>query len=149
MVRNAPEPYHLYEWDIHKGCIMTQEDINRNEWVAFCESFGREHQDWLVNVEVLHQNGAKEVVGHSAVLENIAVAGDGDVPKKVLISFTKTRDERRVFEVPRPDAMRLTKNDRGADDTLIIESDNGDTTTICLHSPQLPDEFTELHTTQS
>lgn len=128
---------------------MTQEDINRNEWEAFVESFGREHQDWLVNVEVLHQNGSKEIVGHSAVLENIAVTGDGNQSKKVLISITKTEDEKRIYEVPRPDAMRLTKNDRGADDTLIIESDNGDTTTICLHSPQLPDEFTELQTTQS
>ncbi len=128
---------------------MTQEDINRDEWAAFCESFGREHQDWLVNVEVLHQNGAKEIVGHSAVLEKIAVTVNREKPKNVLISITKTRDEKRVYEVPRPDAMRLTKNDRGADDTLIIESDNGDTTTICLHSPQLPDEFIELQTTQS
>lgn len=128
---------------------MTQEDINRNEWVAFCESFGREHQEWLVDVAVEHVNGAKEIVGHSAILENIAVSGDGEVPNKVLISFTKTEDERRVHEVPRPEAMRLAKNDRGADDTLIIESDNGDTTTICLHSPELPDDFIELQTTQS
>jgi hypothetical protein len=128
---------------------MTQEDINRNEWVAFCESFGREHQDWLVNVEVVHQNGAKEIVGHGAVLENITVSGDGDAPGKVLISISKTQDERQVHEVTKPEAMRLAKNDRGADDTLIIESDNGDTTTICLHSPELPDEFTELQTTQS
>lgn len=127
---------------------MTEEDIHRNEWVAFCESFGREHQDWLVNIEVLHQNGSKEIVGHTALLENIAVTGDGETPKKVLISYTKTEDERRVLEVPQPDAMRLTRTDRGADDTLIIESDNGDTTTICLHSPQLPDEFTDFLTTQ-
>jgi hypothetical protein len=128
---------------------MTQEDINRNEWAAFCESFGREHQDWLVNVEVVHQNGAKEIVGHSAVLDNIAVSGDGDAPGTVLISITKTEDVRQVHEVTKPEAMRLAKNDRGADDTLIIESDNGDTTTICLHSPEFPDEFTELQTTQS
>ncbi len=128
---------------------MTQEDINRNEWVAFCESFGREHQDWLVNVEVLHDNGALEIVGHDAVLENIAVSGNANQPSKVLISITKTKDEKRVYEVPNPDSMRLTKNDRGADDSLIIESDNGDTTTICLHIPQLPDDFIELHTTQS
>ncbi len=127
---------------------MTQEDINRNEWAAFVESFGREHQDWLVSVEVVHQNGAKEIVEHDAVLENIAASPGGRVPEKILISLTKTEDEKQVHEVPRPDAMRLERNDRGADDSLIIESDNGDTTTICLHAPQLPDEFTELQTTQ-
>jgi len=131
------------------GIIMTQEDINRSEWMAFCESFGREHQDWLVNVEVQHDNGALEIVGHDAILENIAVSGSTDEPGKVLISFTKTEDEKRVYEVLNPDAMRLTKNDRGADDSLVIESDNGDTTTICLHNPELPDDFIELQTTQS
>ncbi|RPH33698.1 hypothetical protein EHM92_08140 [bacterium] len=127
---------------------MTQEDIHRDEWVAFCESFGREHQDWLVNVEVLHQNGAKDIVGHSALLENIAVSPDGPDPGKILISISKTEEERRVHEVARPEAIRVEKNDRGAHESLLIESDNGDTTIICLHSPSLPDDFTELSTTQ-
>jgi hypothetical protein len=135
--------------NIHQRKSMTQADINRHEWVAFCESFGREHQEWLVDVEVEHLNGAKEIVGQSAILENIAVSGDGEVPNKVLINFIRTEYERRVREVRRPEAMRLAKNDRGADDALIIGSDNGDTTTSCLRSPKLPDDIIELQTTQS
>ncbi len=113
---------------------MVQEDINYDEWEAFCETFGREHQNWLVNVEVLTLNGTKDIVEHSALLKGIAIQEDKEGPR-VLISYSKTSDERRVHEVQSPTVVRAEKNDRGAYETLRIESDTGDTTVISLHSP--------------
>lgn len=113
---------------------MVQEDINYDEWEAFCETFGREHQNWLVNVEVLTLNGTKDIVEHSALLKGIAIEEDKEGPK-VLISYSKSSDERRVHEVQSPTVVRAEKNDRGAYETLQIESETGDTTIICLHSP--------------
>ena len=113
---------------------MVQEDINYDEWEAFCETFGREHQDWLVNVEVLTSNGTKDVVEHSALLKGIAIEEDKEGPK-VLISYSRISEEGRVHAVQSPTVVRAEKNDRGAYETLQIESEKGDTTIIALHSP--------------
>lgn len=93
-------------------------DIERNDWGSFFESFTRSHERWLVHVD-----GEKE----SLPLEGI-VARD----IRIVIHLGADVRHHRVITI---DAARVTVEQGGGKDEVVIESTDRHTTRLGLRAP--------------
>ncbi len=120
---------------------MAERDIPTGEWEAFIESFGMEHNGWVVNIEQHDQNGVPTDVEHDMVLNGIfVVPGEGD-KSGIFITLTKETDIRRTHHVTDPVNVRLEESVGGTHNALTIESADGRLTELHLRPPQLPDRL--------
>jgi hypothetical protein len=118
---------------------MPTRDIPRDQWTSFLDGFSRQHEHWLVNVEVLTDGlGAqrevreKSLIGVSADLKNgttnaiSIMAGDRD-------------DDHVNHIVNRPTRVALEETSEGAHRGLRIEAEDGQTTLLLFRSPARPE----------
>jgi len=118
---------------------MPTRDIPREQWTTFLDGFSRQHERWLVNVEVVTDGlGAhrelreKGLIGVSADLKNggtnaiSIMAGDSD-------------DDHVNHIINRPTRVALEETNDGAHRGLRIEAEDGQTTLLLFRSPARPE----------
>lgn len=114
-------------------------EIPRDEWVAFFDSFSRQHDGWLSTVEVREAEiGAqtqiqwleKALMGITADLTQ----QDGDV---ISILVGGKSDDHVAHIIRAPSHVRLQETQEGAHEALHIEAENGATTLLRFRSPIL------------
>jgi len=117
---------------------MPTRDIPREEWPAFLDSFSRQHERWLVNVEVITDGlGAhrevreKGLIGISADLKR-----NGDA---ISIMAGDRSDDHVNHIINRPTRVALEQTKEGADKGLRIEAEDGQTTLLLFRSPARPE----------
>jgi hypothetical protein len=114
-------------------------EILRGEWVNFLDGFSRQHEGWLVTVEVLGAEIGAQVEAQELPLEGITAelkAGGEDV---INIMLGGKSTGRVTHNVPRPTHVRIEQTESGADMTLQIESGGGVTTLVRFRSAILPE----------
>jgi hypothetical protein len=114
-------------------------EIPRDEWAGFLDSFSRQHEGWLVTVEVLGTEIGAQVEAEGKPLEGITAdlkAGGEDVITIILGGGPRGRVTHNVTQ---PAHVRIEQTEGGADMTLQIESGGGVTTLVRLRSAMLPE----------
>jgi Family of unknown function (DUF5335) len=120
--------------------MLTQE-IPRNEWPEFFNRFSRQHEGWLVTLEVFSPDfGAQEEV-HDLPLEGIAIS-ENDNAGAIAISAGKTSDDHLTHTVVAPLRVWIEKTFQGADEALEIESED-DTKTLLRFRSAVPPEMVD------
>jgi hypothetical protein len=113
-------------------------EIPRDEWVEFLDSFSRQHEGWMVTVEVFGAEIGAQVEAEELTLEGItADLKDGENVISVIVGKRPT--EHITHNIAQPTSIRIEQTEGGADMALQIESGDGMTTLVRFRSAVLPE----------
>jgi hypothetical protein len=114
-------------------------EIPREEWGEFLDSFSRQHEGWLVTVEVLGTEIGAQVEAEGKPLEGITAELKDDDVDSIIITVGLTPAEHVTHNITAPTHIRLEQAENGANMALQIESSEGVTTLVRLRSAMLPE----------
>jgi hypothetical protein len=105
-----------------EGAIMPTQEIPRNEWKTFLDSFSQQHEGWLSTLEILGADiGAQQEAG-DLPLEGITAAVKDDVPETITITLGETSEDHVTHTVTAPTRVWLEQTLEGENAALEIES---------------------------
>ena len=119
---------------------MPAQEIPRDAWVAFFESFSGQHRGWLSTVEVLGAAPCGQLEPRARALLRIT-AGINDQGEDSISIIARDRPHDHIADITHiikvPSRVRLMETEEGAHEGLEIESKNGETTVVRFRSPIL------------
>jgi len=117
---------------------MPTQEIQRNEWVSFFDSFSRRHRGWLVTVEIMDPEIGDQTEARDLPLEGITAELNERGTDQIEIIVGNQADSHVSNSVVDPKQVWLKSSDLGADEVLEIKRENG-TVLIRFRSAVLPE----------
>jgi hypothetical protein len=114
-------------------------EIPREEWTGFMDSFSRQHEGWLVTVEVMGREIGAQVEAEGKPLEGITAELKDGGDALISITVGMTPEEHVTHNITGPTHVRIEQSENGADMALQIESSDGEATLVRLRSAMLPE----------
>jgi hypothetical protein len=115
-------------------------EIPREEWAEFMASFSRQHEGWLVTVEVMDSEIGAQVEAEGKPLEGItAELNKGGREDLISITVGQLPAEHVTHNIAAPTHLRIEQDENRADMALQIESAEGTITLVRLRSAMLPE----------
>jgi hypothetical protein len=105
-------------------------DIPREEWKEFLETFSRQHEGWLVTIEVVGAETGAQIEAEEKPLDSITVELKGGGGDSISIAVGITPVERVEHSIMSPTHVRVEQAESGADMTLQVESQDRATTLL-------------------
>ena len=121
---------------LEKGFAMKTKYIPRNQWREFFDIFSRQHEGWLVTLEILGADIGAQVEERSLAFEGIVEEVQGN---EILIMFGAKPDDHITHSISDPATVSLEQTDEGADAALAIKSADGVTALLRFRSAVLPE----------
>lgn len=118
---------------------MRTREIPRDEWVAFFDGFSRQHEGWLVTIEVLGSELGAQVEARELRLEGITADLKGGDEDTISIMVGETPDDHITHVITAPSHVHLEQTQEGANEALQIESGDRVTTLLRFRSAMLPE----------
>lgn len=118
---------------------MKTKEIPRNEWPAFFDSFSRQHEDWLITLEVFGTEIGAQVEERELPFAGIVAERDEVQGDRIAIMIGGKPDDHLTHNIRRPTLVSLEHTDEGADTALAIKSADGVTALLRFRSPMLPE----------
>jgi uncharacterized protein DUF5335 len=118
---------------------MKTKEIPRNKWPEFFDRFSRQHEGWLVTLEILGSEIGAQVEERGLALEGIVDEGDEVQGHEILIMFGARPDDHITHSIRNPTTVSLEQTDEGADAALAIKSADGVTALLQFRSAVLPE----------
>ena len=113
---------------------MPTQEIPRDEWKIFLDTFSRQHEGWLATVEVLGRDIGAQEEAHDLPLEGITATSKDSAPEAIAISLGKTSYDHVTHTVTEPTRVWLEQTSQGANVALEIESTDDVKTLLRFHS---------------
>jgi hypothetical protein len=121
---------------------MTTRDIPRDQWREELDSFSRQHEGWIVRVEVIGPDGHKRTEARDLPLQG--VSANSPRAKGIVISVGQRPNDHLTHEVSNPITVAIDQTDAGAERALRIRARDGSTTIVEFRSPMRPEEVDGL-----
>jgi Family of unknown function (DUF5335) len=118
---------------------MPTEEIPREQWPQFLESFSRIHEGWLSTVEVLDDQIGSQVEARNVPLQGIAADWKGTGGNSISIMLGGAGQSILTHTVGDLTHVRIKRTETGADEALSLESASGGRTLLRFRSPMPPD----------
>jgi len=118
---------------------MKTKQIARNEWPKFFDSFSRQHQGWLVTLEILATDIGAQVEERELAFEGIVDEWDEALGNQIIIMTGAKPDDHITHTISRPTNVSLEQTDEGADVALAITSEAGAMALLRFRAPTLPE----------
>ena len=118
---------------------MKTREISRSEWPEFFDSFSRQHEGWLVTLEIFGTDIGAQVQEHELAFEGIVDEWDEVQGNQIVIMVGSKPDDHITHNISRPTHVSLEQTDEGADAALAIKSADGVTALLRFRSPMLPE----------
>ena len=118
---------------------MKTKEIPRNEWQEFFNIFSRQHEGWLVTLEILGSEIGAQVEERGLTFEGIVDEGDEVKGNEILMMFGAKPDDHITHSITNPATVSLEQTDEGADAALAIKSADGVTALLRFRSAVLPE----------
>jgi hypothetical protein len=118
---------------------MRTREISRSEWPEFFDSFSRQHEGWLVTLEIFGIDIGAQVEERELAFEGIGAAWDEVHGDEIAIMIGAKPDDHITHRISRVTQVSLEQTDEGADATLAIKSADGTTALLRFRSPMLPE----------
>lgn len=118
---------------------MQTKEIPKDEWTEFFDSFSRQHEGWLVNLEIFGPEIGAQVEERELALEGITNEWDETEGNTIMIMTGIKPDDHITHSIARPTQVSLEQTDEGADAALAIKSDDGTTTLLRFRAAVLPE----------
>ena len=111
--------------------------IPRDLWCSELDAFSRQHEGWIVNVDVSASDGRRQTEAHDLPLVGVSC----DAPTRDRVDIMVGEHPRsHVTRVVQPIDASVETTDAGADRGLRIRAADGSTTTIEFRSPMRPED---------
>jgi hypothetical protein len=121
---------------------MATQEISRDEWTTFLDRFSRQHEGWLVTLEVFAPDIGAQAEARELPLAGISAAAKESEPKTIAISVGKTPEDHVTHTITEPTRVWLEQTSEGANAALEIESADGAKTLLRFRSA-LPPEMVD------
>jgi hypothetical protein len=121
--------------------IMATQEIPRDEWKIFLNTFSRQHEGWLATLEVLATDIGAQQEAHDLPLEGITATSKDDKSQAITINLGKTPDDHVTHTITEPTRVWLEQTPQGANSALEIES--ADVKTLLRFRSALPPEMVD------
>lgn len=118
---------------------MKTKEIRKSEWPEFFDSFSRQHEGWLVTLEILGSDIGAQVEGRELAFEGIVDEWDEVQGNQIVIMMGTRPDDHITHAISRPTEVSLEETEEGADAALAIKSADGITALVRFRSPMLPE----------
>jgi len=100
-----------------RGVMATQE-IPRDEWLTFLDSFSREHQGWLVDLEIISPGKGTQVEAKAMPLVGITAGVNRSDGEAVHVTLGKAPEDHLTHTVRGVSHVRLRESDEGAHEAV-------------------------------
>ncbi len=117
---------------------MKTQEVPRNEWPAFMDSFTRRYEGWLADVEVFGSEIGSQIEGQELPLEGITAELGNGKPDTIAIMLGADPDDHITHTITAPSQVSVEKTDEGADAALAIKAPDGTTTLLRFRAVMLP-----------
>lgn len=117
---------------------MPTQEIQRDEWVSFFNSFSSRHLGWLVTVEIMDPEIGDQTEARDLPLVGITAELNERGPDQIEILVGNQADRHVSNSVVDPKQVWLKSSDEGADEVLEIKGENA-TVLIRFRSAVLPE----------
>jgi Family of unknown function (DUF5335) len=124
-----------------KGKKMATEEIPREDWSNFFNSFSQGHEGWLATLEVFDNEVGAQEEARELPFEGISLDSKNGESQAVVISIGRTADH-VTHTVHQPKHVWLQRTAAGADASLEIEAE-GDSKTLLRFLSPVPSEFVD------
>ena len=115
-------------------------EIPRGEWLSFLDSFSRQHEDWLVALEVPEVEGGSRVQAQNLKLEGITPElSEGR--DRISIALGKAPDDHLTHFVNDPKRLAFLETKAGGHVGLQIEAADGSRTVVRFRGPAKPENL--------
>ncbi len=118
---------------------MPTKEIDRDKWPAFFDGFSRQHDGWLVTLEILAPAVGAQQEAVEISFEGISISSANGESEAIAISLGKNRRDHVTHTITHPTRVWLQQTTAGADQSLEIESADGAKTLLHIRSPMLPE----------
>lgn len=117
---------------------MPLREIPREAWTAFFNGFSREHERWLSTVERIDAELGAQVVSREKALRGVSADPAAD---SITIFLGAGRGDHVAHTVRHATRVWLRETDRGAHESLQIESRDGEDAVLRFRSLVLPESL--------
>jgi hypothetical protein len=121
---------------------MPTQEIPRQEWNNFFDSFSRQHEGWLSTLEVIGPEIGAQEEAHELALEGVSIGSGANEPETIAISIGRTPEDHVSHTILKPTHVWLEQTSEGANAALEIESEDNTKTLLRFRSP-VPPEFVD------
>ena len=118
---------------------MRTKEIPKNEWPEFFDGFSRQHEAWLVTLEIFGPEIGAQVQERELAFEGIVDEWDEVQGNQIVIMVGAKPDDHITHSIGRPIEVSVEQTDEGADAVLAIKSADGVITLLRFRSPMLPE----------
>ena len=118
---------------------MKTQEIPKQEWTGFFDSFSRKHEGWIVNMEILSSEIGAQIEEREMSFEGITDEWDETEGNAIMIMTGARPDDHITHSISHPTQVSLEQTDEGADAALAIKSADGVTTLLRFRSGMLPE----------
>lgn len=107
--------------------------VTRSEWFRFFDEFSRRHEGRLATVRVLHPDFGSQVEARDLPLEGIVSPADTSGPISIHLGAAATSNVEH--EIAGPKQIWVELSEAGAEEALVVLSDDGTRTIVELRAP--------------
>lgn len=118
---------------------MKTKEIPKNEWREFFDRFSRQHEGWLVTLEILSAEIGAQVEERELAFEGIVDESDENQGNEIMLMLGAKPDAHITHSINDPVQVSLEQTGAGADAALAIKSADGTTALLRFRSPILPE----------
>ena len=118
---------------------MKTKEIAKNEWPKFFDAFSRQHEGWLVDLEIFGSEIGAQVEERQLTLEGITDETNGTDGNTIMIMIGAKPDDHITHSIARPTQVNLEQTDEGADAALAIKGEDGTTALLRFRSAIRPE----------
>ncbi len=115
-------------------------DIAKKLWPGFCDGYSRQHQGWLVSLEIhdpLAPTSNPQAMAGELAFQGIALQDHGPAPE-LLVTLGRA-EEIFTHRVVQPARIAALETDAGLHEGLLIQDENGGQFKIRFRAPASPE----------
>lgn len=120
---------------------MQTEEIQREEWSNFFDSFSREHTGWLATIEVIGTDVGAQEEANDLPLVGITADLKGTGENSISIIVGEAADDHITHTISEPTSVRFEKAEGSSEESLQIETAGGAATLLRLRASGLPERI--------
>ena len=117
---------------------MNTKEIPKTEWPKFFDNFSRQHEGWLVTLEILGAELGAQVQGRELAFEGIVDEWDEIQGNQIVIMVGEKPEAHITHSITRPTQVNVEENE-GVRVVLAIKSADGVMALMRFRSPMLPE----------
>jgi hypothetical protein len=114
---------------------MQTQEISREQWSDFFNSFSKRHEGWLTTVEIFENDLGAQQEGRELSFEGISLNSADANSGAILINLGQSPSDHLSHSIKQPKHVWLQQTDQGADAFLEIEAEDDSRTLLRFRTP--------------